>query len=256
MGKSRPPKSVSKTSRLLHPQFVASKKSSECSHDRKMAQKVVITVQMEAKALKQKNEGPPSDCWSWRKYGQKPIKGSPYPRGYYRCSSSKGCSAKKQVERSSKDASLFIITYTSSHNHPGPNLPINKDSVIQDSAMTLQQQHQEPTVEKHVSLEDNDDDDDKDDPQSCKPPLNSTTTTTTTSISLGILEENLFTDSFLGTISYDDFLPLSYPQLMKFPKSDLSEENDFYDELGELQLPASSTSFAGIFEEAILVDPS
>ncbi|NP_001308885.1 WRKY transcription factor 37 isoform 2 [Solanum lycopersicum] len=239
MGRSKPTKSQSKTSRLLQPQFLASK-------NRKMAQKVVMTVQMEAKSLKQKNEGPPSDCWSWRKYGQKPIKGSPYPRGYYRCSSSKGCSAKKQVERCSKDASLFIITYTSSHNHPGPNLP--KDSV-----------KQEPVVDQHVSLEDNndedDDDDDDNDTQSCKTPLNSTTTST--SIPQGILEENLFTDNFLGTISYDDFLPLSYPQLMKFPKSELSEENDFYDELGELELPpSSSTSFAGIFEEAILVDPS
>uniref|UniRef100_M1AI27 WRKY transcription factor IIe-1 n=2 Tax=Solanum TaxID=4107 RepID=M1AI27_SOLTU len=73
MGRSKPTKSQSKTSRLLQPQFLASK-------NRKMAQKVVITVQMEAKSLKQKNEGPPSDCWSWRKYGQKPIKGSPYPR--------------------------------------------------------------------------------------------------------------------------------------------------------------------------------
>lgn len=167
-------------------------------------------------------------------------------RGYYRCSSSKGCSAKKQVERCSKDASLFIITYTCSHNHPGPNLPNNnKDSVTQ-----------EPIVDQHVSLDEddnNDDDDDNDEPQSCKSPLNSTTTT---SISQGILEENLFTDNFLGTISYDDFLPLSYPQLMNFPKSELSEENDFYDELGELELPPSSTSFAGIFEEAILVDPS
>lgn len=256
MGRSKPTKSESKTSRLLQQQFAASKKSSGCPDIRKMGQKVVITVQMEAKALKQKHEGPPSDCWSWRKYGQKPIKGSPYPRGYYRCSSSKGCSAKKQVERCSKDASLFVITYTSSHNHPGPNLPNNKDSVSQDSSMTLQQQQdQEPTVDQHVPFEDNDDD--NDDPQSCKSPLNSTTTTTTTtSISQGIVEENLFTDSFLGTISYDDFLPLSYPQLMKFPKSELSEENDFYDELGELQLPPSCTSFAGIFEEAILVDPS
>ncbi|CAN4113395.1 unnamed protein product [Withania somnifera] len=233
MGRSKPTKSVSKTSsRLLQPQFVASK-------NRKLAQKVVITVQMEANSLKQKNEGPPSDCWSWRKYGQKPIKGSPYPRGYYRCSSSKGCSAKKQVERCSKDASLFIITYTSNHNHPGPNLP-NKDS-----AATMLPQDQEPTVDQDVSLEDNDND-----PQSSKSTLN------TTSTSQGILEENLFTHNFLGTISYDDFLPLSYPQLMKFPKSEMSEENDFYDELGELQLPPSSTSFAGIFEEAILVDPS
>lgn len=61
-----------------------------------------------------------SDIWAWRKYGQKPIKGSPYPRGYYRCSSSKGCLARKQVERNRSDPTMFIITYTAEHNHPAP----------------------------------------------------------------------------------------------------------------------------------------
>nr|AMP82887.1 WRKY transcription factor [Catalpa bungei] len=61
-----------------------------------------------------------SDMWSWRKYGQKPIKGSPYPRGYYRCSTSKGCMARKQVERNRSDPGMFIVTYTGEHNHPMP----------------------------------------------------------------------------------------------------------------------------------------
>ncbi|XP_047326237.1 probable WRKY transcription factor 35 [Impatiens glandulifera] len=62
----------------------------------------------------------PSDLWAWRKYGQKPIKGSPYPRGYYRCSSSKSCLARKQVERSRNDPNMLVITYTSEHNHAWP----------------------------------------------------------------------------------------------------------------------------------------
>ncbi|XP_047338382.1 WRKY transcription factor 22-like [Impatiens glandulifera] len=65
-------------------------------------------------------EGLSSDMWSWRKYGQKPIKGSPYPRGYYRCSTSKGCMARKQVERNRSDPSMFIVTYTGEHNHAMP----------------------------------------------------------------------------------------------------------------------------------------
>ncbi|KAH7577987.1 hypothetical protein JRO89_XS01G0324000 [Xanthoceras sorbifolium] len=61
-------------------------------------------------------EGLSSDVWAWRKYGQKPIKGSPYPR----CSSSKGCLARKQVERNRSDPAMFIVTYTAEHNHPAP----------------------------------------------------------------------------------------------------------------------------------------
>lgn len=67
-----------------------------------------------------KEDGLSSDMWAWRKYGQKPIKGSPYPRSYYRCSSLKGCLARKQMERSRTDPSTFIITYTAEHSHAHP----------------------------------------------------------------------------------------------------------------------------------------
>ncbi|KAI4319735.1 hypothetical protein MLD38_033299 [Melastoma candidum] len=99
---------------------------------RKGLQKRVISVpitggggdhQGEGGSNKMKGEGssfPPSDSWAWRKYGQKPIKGSPYPRGYYRCSSSKGCPARKQVERSRSDPTMLLVTYSSDHNHPVP----------------------------------------------------------------------------------------------------------------------------------------
>ncbi|KAL2324577.1 hypothetical protein Fmac_023635 [Flemingia macrophylla] len=67
-----------------------------------------------------------ADLWAWRKYGQKPIKGSPYPRNYYRCSSSKGCMARKQVERSNTETDMFIVTYNGDHSHP---LPTHRNSL-------------------------------------------------------------------------------------------------------------------------------
>lgn len=42
-------------------------------------------------------------------------------RGYYRCSSNKGCLARKQVERSCNDPSMLIVSYTAEHNHPQPS---------------------------------------------------------------------------------------------------------------------------------------
>ncbi|XP_062016626.1 WRKY transcription factor 71-like [Rosa rugosa] len=59
------------------------------------------------------------DGYRWRKYGQKAVKNSPYPRSYYRCTTQK-CGVKKRVERSFEDPSTVITTYEGQHNHPIP----------------------------------------------------------------------------------------------------------------------------------------
>ncbi|KAA8515068.1 hypothetical protein F0562_018145 [Nyssa sinensis] len=105
--------------------FSDSKMTSTSSpkRSRRAIQKRVVSVpirDVEGSRLKGEMGAPPSDSWAWRKYGQKPIKGSPYPRGYYRCSSSKGCPARKQVERSRVDPTMLVVTYSCEHNHPWP----------------------------------------------------------------------------------------------------------------------------------------
>ncbi|XP_028753211.1 WRKY transcription factor 71-like [Neltuma alba] len=59
------------------------------------------------------------DGYRWRKYGQKAVKNSPYPRSYYRCTTQK-CTVKKRVERSFEDPTTVITTYEGQHNHPVP----------------------------------------------------------------------------------------------------------------------------------------
>ncbi|XP_004509109.1 probable WRKY transcription factor 15 isoform X2 [Cicer arietinum] len=84
-----------------------------CSKKRKLRLKRVVRVP----AISLKMADIPPDDYSWRKYGQKPIKGSPHPRGYYKCSSVRGCPARKHVERALDDASMLVVTYEGEHNH-------------------------------------------------------------------------------------------------------------------------------------------
>eukprot|EP01088_Endostelium_zonatum_P012063 TRINITY_DN2622_c0_g1_i3.p1 TRINITY_DN2622_c0_g1~~TRINITY_DN2622_c0_g1_i3.p1 ORF type:complete len:126 (-),score=23.96 TRINITY_DN2622_c0_g1_i3:360-737(-) len=62
------------------------------------------------------------DGYHWRKYGQKNVKGSRYPRSYYKCTE-KDCPVKKQVEQS---GSTMINTYEGTHNHKAPGLEENQ----------------------------------------------------------------------------------------------------------------------------------
>ncbi|RZC71067.1 hypothetical protein C5167_034260 [Papaver somniferum] len=107
----------------LHPSVISSTSSITTSTTTTKSLKPTLKrrkVQQKRLVCKVPAEGVSSDMWAWRKYGQKPIKGSPYPRGYYKCSSSKGCMAKKLVERSYSEPSMFLITYKAEHNHPIP----------------------------------------------------------------------------------------------------------------------------------------
>lgn len=64
---------------------------------------------------------PADDGYNWRKYGQKQVKGSEYPRSYYKCTHL-NCPVKKKVERS-PDGQITEIIYKGMHNHevPQPN---------------------------------------------------------------------------------------------------------------------------------------
>ncbi|KAG2319490.1 hypothetical protein Bca52824_012703 [Brassica carinata] len=84
-----------------------------CKKRRKNRTKRTVRVP----AISSKIADIPPDEYSWRKYGQKPIKGSPHPRGYYKCSTFRGCPARKHVERALDDPAMLIVTYEGEHRH-------------------------------------------------------------------------------------------------------------------------------------------
>lgn len=153
-------------------------------------------------------------------------------RGYYRCSTSKGCSAKKQVERCKTDASKLIITYTSTHNHPGPDL-----SLLANSAATqLTQSH--PTTPNQEQEQESETTTDEipstNCPYSPQSPLNTTS-------DRAIVSQEIHQTAGVHYSSGECV------GLLK------SEENDFYDELEELPTSSFFTAFMkNSFCESIL----
>ncbi|XP_062083652.1 probable WRKY transcription factor 69 isoform X1 [Humulus lupulus] len=209
----------------------------QASKKRKVERKVV-TVRIDTtnnnNVGKAKNEGPPSDFWSWRKYGQKPIKGSPYPRGYYRCSTSKGCSAKKQVERSKTDASVLIITYTCSHNHPGPNsdMIINSSNTTDQELNITRHDHDQQVITKQKEVSEGAVDSSHyiESPQK--------------DIVIDFKEDPFLGEQLEPVRCLSPTLPKSKPSSLEEEEDhEDDKENDFFDELEELPTTTSFSSF-------------
>eukprot|EP01089_Gocevia_fonbrunei_P013639 TRINITY_DN3531_c0_g1_i2.p1 TRINITY_DN3531_c0_g1~~TRINITY_DN3531_c0_g1_i2.p1 ORF type:complete len:159 (+),score=25.67 TRINITY_DN3531_c0_g1_i2:84-560(+) len=65
---------------------------------------------------------PEDDGYRWRKYGRKSVKGSQFPRSYYKCTHS-GCQVKKQVETVMDNGQPEVrTTYKGEHNHEPPQV--------------------------------------------------------------------------------------------------------------------------------------
>ncbi|TVU43157.1 EcWRKY-59, partial [Eragrostis curvula] len=61
------------------------------------------------------------DGYNWRKYGQKKVKGSEFPRSYYKCTHP-SCPVKRKVE-TTIEGQIAEIVYSGEHNHPKPHPP-------------------------------------------------------------------------------------------------------------------------------------
>ncbi|XP_074562110.1 putative WRKY transcription factor 3 [Curcuma longa] len=64
-------------------------------------------------------KNPPADGYNWRKYGQKHVKNSKFPRNYYKCTHP-NCKVTKKIEYSTEGHVAEII-YKGSHSHPKAN---------------------------------------------------------------------------------------------------------------------------------------
>lgn len=150
---------------------------------------------------------------------------------------------------------MLIITYTSSHNHPGPDLSTTPNTLNQPKDPQTQPIEETPTTPKedHQPQQPITMASDEDASEDHFHYFQSTISHEEDPFKVNLEK----THDSLGVVF--DEQPLAYPHLMTFstPKS---EENDFFDELEELPTSSSFTSFMrsgfNFFDDRILVLPS
>lgn len=125
------PAAASNTTQQLMPpltsdSWAAMTESIDHSHSEQRLQSSLLNV-----------DKPADDGYNWRKYGQKQVKGSEFPRSYYKCTHP-NCSVKKKVERS-LEGHVTAIIYKGEHNHqrPHPNKR-SKDTMTSNANSNIQ----------------------------------------------------------------------------------------------------------------------
>ncbi|XP_044480134.1 probable WRKY transcription factor 3 [Mangifera indica] len=112
------------------------------SHKTVTEPKIIVQTRSEVDLL--------DDGYRWRKYGQKVVKGNPYPRSYYKCTSA-GCNVRKHVERAPTDPKAVITTYEGKHNH---DVPASRNSSQNAANNAPQLKRPKAVTQKHPLLKD------------------------------------------------------------------------------------------------------
>ncbi|KAK4358044.1 hypothetical protein RND71_023654 [Anisodus tanguticus] len=112
-----------------------------CSHRTVAEPRIIVQTTSEVDLL--------DDGYRWRKYGQKVVKGNPYPRSYYKCTS-QGCNVRKHVERAATDPKAVITTYEGKHNHDVPAARNSSHNTANNSMSQLRPHN--PVVDKPAAM--------------------------------------------------------------------------------------------------------
>ncbi|KFK36946.1 hypothetical protein AALP_AA4G192600 [Arabis alpina] len=100
------------------------------------------------------------DIYAWRKYGQKEILNTKFPRSYFRCTHkpTQGCKATKQVQKQEQDPEMYQITYIGHHTCTATDVQTQAktepfdNEIIMDSdntmAATIATDHVNATVQE------------------------------------------------------------------------------------------------------------